>query len=75
MLRGHRRVSRMVGAEELKRDFPKAAPAVKKHLREEFGIEKDEVARFFDGLSKDGDPSAYVFCCLRRVSLTSMRLS
>lgn len=55
----------LAGAEQLRRDFPKALPAVKKYVRDEFGLEKDEVAEFLDGLSKDGDPSAYVFCCPR----------
>lgn len=55
----------VAGAAELKHDFPKAVPVVKKYLRKEFELEKEEVDDFLDGLTKDGEPSAYVFRCLR----------
>jgi uncharacterized protein len=55
----------VAGADELKRDFPKATPAVKKYLHQEFDLPKEEVEDFLDGLTKDGEPSAYIFRCLR----------
>lgn len=54
----------VAGSDELERDFPQAIPAVKKVLREDFSLSKEDAREFFDGLSKDGEPSAYVFQCL-----------
>jgi len=53
------------GAEELKRDFPKAAPVVKRYLRQEFELSGEEAQEFLEDLSKDDSPAAYVFRCLR----------
>jgi uncharacterized protein len=55
----------VAGAQELGRDLAKAAPVVKKYLRQEFDLSKDEVEDSFEGLTKDGEPSAYIFRCLR----------
>ncbi len=52
------------GAVELERDFSAAVPVVKKYLRSEFDLSKDEAEEFFEGLSKDDQPTAYVFRCL-----------
>jgi uncharacterized protein CbrC (UPF0167 family) len=54
----------VAGKKELQRDFPDAIPAVKKVLRENFDLSKEDAQEFFDGLSKDGEPSAYLFRCL-----------
>lgn len=54
----------IAGAQELERDFPKAMPVVKKYLREEFDLSKDEAEEFLEGLTRDGEPSAYIFRCL-----------
>ena len=54
----------MAGSTELHRDFPKAIPVVKKHLREDYDLSGDELEEFFDSLSKEGEPTAYVFQCL-----------
>jgi len=55
----------VVGKKELKRDFPDAVKAVKRYLMSEYDLEKDEAEEFFDGLSKEGEPSAYLFRCLK----------
>ena len=54
----------VAGAEELKGDFPKAVPVVKRYLRQEFGLSKEEAEGFLDELRKDDEPSAYLFRCL-----------
>jgi uncharacterized protein CbrC (UPF0167 family) len=54
----------VAGAAELERDFPKAVTAVKRYLRSELDLDKDEAEEFVEGLRKDEDPSAYVFRCL-----------
>jgi uncharacterized protein CbrC (UPF0167 family) len=54
----------VAGAEELERDFPKAVPVVKKYLHQQFELSKDEAEEFLEGLTKDGEPSAYIFRCL-----------
>jgi uncharacterized protein CbrC (UPF0167 family) len=54
----------VVGAKELKRDFPEAEKPVKKYLRDEFDLETDEANEMFDALSKADQPSAYLFRCL-----------
>jgi uncharacterized protein CbrC (UPF0167 family) len=54
----------VAGAAELERDFPKAIPAVKQYLRHELELPKDEAEEVLDGLTKDGEPSAYIFRCL-----------
>ena len=52
------------GAEDLTRDYPEAGKVVRKYLRDEFDLEKDEADEMFDALSKDDQPSAYLFRCL-----------
>ena len=52
------------GAAEMKGQFAAAIPALKKYLREEYGMSGDELQECLDGLSKEEDPSAYVFQCL-----------
>ena len=54
----------VAGKRELERDFQEAVAVVKNHLRDEFDLSKADAEDFFDGLSKDGEPSAYVFRCL-----------
>jgi len=54
----------LVGKKELERDFPKAIPVVKKCLREQYDLDKEEADEMFDGLTKDSEPSAYLFRCL-----------
>lgn len=54
----------VAGKGELERDFPEAVPVVKKYLRRELELSKEDAEDFYDGLSKDGEPSAYVFRCL-----------
>jgi uncharacterized protein CbrC (UPF0167 family) len=54
----------VAGAKELERDFPEAVAVVKKHLRSDFELSKKDADEFFKGLSKEGEPSAYVFRCL-----------
>jgi len=54
----------VAGAEEIARDFPKAAAVVKKYIRKEFDMEKEDADDFFDGLTKDGESAAYIFRCL-----------
>ncbi|HEY6330106.1 MAG TPA: CbrC family protein [Blastocatellia bacterium] len=54
----------LAGAKELKKQFPKAIPAVKQYLEEEYGLEDDDLTEFFDSLDKEGQPTAYVFQCL-----------
>ena len=48
----------------MKRDHPQAVKVVKKYFCDEFDMEKDEADEMFDGLTKDSDPSAYLFRCL-----------
>jgi len=52
------------GAAELKRNFPEAIPAVKDNLREDYELSGKELQEFFDALSKDNMPTAYIFRCL-----------
>jgi uncharacterized protein CbrC (UPF0167 family) len=52
------------GAAELQRNFAAAIPVVKKYLRSEFDLSKEEAEEFFEGLSKEDQPTAYVFRCL-----------
>lgn len=54
----------VVGAAELKREFPTAIPVVSKYLRSEFDVSKEEAEEMLDTLSKDDQPSAYLFRCL-----------
>lgn len=54
----------VAGAEELKRDFPKALPVVKKYLRQELDLSREDAEEILEELSKDGEPSAYIFQCL-----------
>jgi uncharacterized protein CbrC (UPF0167 family) len=52
------------GAAELREHYPQAIAAVKKHLKEDYDLSGAELQEFFDGLSKDDQPTAYVFRCL-----------
>ncbi len=54
----------VAGSAELQKNFPKAIPAVKKHLREDYDLSGDDLQEFFDSLTKDDQPTAYVFQCL-----------
>ena len=54
----------VVGAKELKRDFPGAIPAVMEHLSDDYGLSGKRLLEFFDALTKDDQPTAYVFQCL-----------
>ena len=54
----------LAGKAELERDFPDAIPAVMKHLRKDYDLSKADAEDFFKSLSKDGQPTAYVFRCL-----------
>lgn len=54
----------VVGAAELRRDFPDAAQVVRKYLRDEYDLSGDDLQDFFDSLSKDDQPTAYLFRCL-----------
>ena len=54
----------VVGAKELKRDFAEAIPAVKKHIIDDYNLSGADLQEFFDGLTKDDEPSAYLFRCL-----------
>lgn len=53
-----------VGAKELKRDYPDAVAAVNEVLTEDYGLSGAGHKEFFDALSKDDQPSAYIFQCL-----------
>ncbi len=52
------------GSTELKRDFPGAIPAVMEILEDDYGYSGKEQKEFFDALTKDDQPTAYVFQCL-----------
>ncbi len=52
------------GAAELRRDFPNAVPVVMQYLRDEFELSGRDLQEFFDMLSKEDMPTAYVFRCL-----------
>lgn len=54
----------VVGAKELKKDFPEAIAAVRKHIKEDYELSGADLEEFFNGLSKDEEPSAYIFRCL-----------
>jgi uncharacterized protein len=54
----------LAGADELRRNFPKAIPAVKDYIRDEYDVAGSELKEFFDSLDKEGQPTAYVFQCL-----------
>jgi len=53
----------VAGSKELNRDFPEAIPAVMEHLSDDYGVSGKELKEFFEGLSKDDQPTAYVFQC------------
>jgi uncharacterized protein CbrC (UPF0167 family) len=55
----------VAGAEERARDFSKAAAVFKKYILKELDMEKENMDGFFHGLTKDGEPSSYIFRCLR----------
>lgn len=52
------------GAPEIRRDFPKAAATVKMHLRDDYDLSGDDLQEVFDSLTKDDQPTAYIFQCL-----------
>ncbi len=52
------------GAKELKKQFPAAIPVVEEYVRENYEYEDDELEEFVSSLSKDDQPTAYVFRCL-----------
>lgn len=52
------------GARELGERFVEAAGAVKEHLRDEYDLSNGALQRFFESLSVESDPTAYVFRCL-----------
>jgi uncharacterized protein CbrC (UPF0167 family) len=52
------------GAAELRQDFPGAIPAVRKHLRDDYDLSGADLQEFFDCLSKNDQPTAYIFRCL-----------
>ncbi|MGH9721824.1 MAG: CbrC family protein [Bryobacteraceae bacterium] len=52
------------GAPELKQSFPEAIPAVTAYVKENYGLEGEELEEFVSGLSKNDQPTAYVFRCL-----------
>ncbi|MBZ5606979.1 MAG: CbrC family protein [Acidobacteriia bacterium] len=54
----------LAGAAELKSRFTEAIPAVKRCLEDDYDLAGAELEEFFDGLSKDGQPTAYIFRCL-----------
>lgn len=54
----------VAGAKELKRDFPDAIPAVMEHLSDDYGLSGKDAKEFFEALSKEDQPTAYVFQCL-----------
>src|SRR5262249_8452694 len=54
----------VTGAAELRDRFPEAIPAVKAYIRDNYDLHGNELDGFFDGLSKSGEPSAYLFRCL-----------
>ena len=52
------------GMTELERDFPEAIPVVKKYLRSEFELSKEDAEEVFSSLRNDDQPTAYLFRCL-----------
>jgi len=54
----------LAGAKELRKNFPKAIPGVMECLKEDYGLEGEELTEFFDSLDKEDQPTAYVFQCL-----------
>ncbi|HYL98157.1 MAG TPA: CbrC family protein [Blastocatellia bacterium] len=54
----------LAGADELRKKFPKAIPAVKDYLKDEYDLSGGELKEFMDSLDKDGQPTAYIFQCL-----------
>jgi uncharacterized protein CbrC (UPF0167 family) len=54
----------VAGAEEIERDFPEAAAAVRQFLRNELELSEDDTEEILEALTRDGEPSAYIFRCL-----------
>ncbi len=52
------------GAAELKAEFREAAPPVKRCLAIDYDLSGLELDEFFDSLSKQDQPTAYIFRCL-----------
>ena len=55
----------IAGTQELKRDFPDAIPAVMEHLSDDYGLSDKDLKEFFEALSKEDQPTAYIFQCAR----------
>jgi len=53
----------VLGSRELKRDFPDAISVVMEHLTEDYGLTGKDLKEFFDALTKDDMPTAYLFQC------------
>jgi uncharacterized protein CbrC (UPF0167 family) len=54
----------LAGALELQQDFPAAIPEVRRYLRSEYDLSKQEVEELFAALSKTHQPTTYIFRCL-----------
>jgi uncharacterized protein CbrC (UPF0167 family) len=52
------------GAKELKTAFAGAMPAVRKTVKEDYGLTGKDLEEFLAGLSKEDQPTAYIFRCL-----------
>lgn len=53
------------GSKELKLQFPEAVKAVRQHLKDDFDLSGADLKEFMDALSKDDQPTAYIFRCRR----------
>ena len=51
------------GSAELKRQFPGAVAAVTEYVEENYGLDGDELEEFVGSLSKEDQPTAYLFRC------------
>ncbi|WP_321473043.1 CbrC family protein [uncultured Paludibaculum sp.] len=51
------------GAKELAKQLPEARRAVEQHLRDDFDLSGKELKEFMAALSKEDQPTAYVFRC------------
>jgi uncharacterized protein CbrC (UPF0167 family) len=52
------------GVTEIRQNFPEAIPAVRSHLEDDYDLSGAELDQFYNGLDKDGQPTAYIFRCL-----------
>ena len=48
----------------MKKSFPEALPAVTEYVEDNFELEGDDLEEFVGSLSKDDQPTAYIFRCL-----------